>query len=212
MSDIVLFAVGSRICIDVVESCRRNGQSIAAAVRNLPGDVYMGADILLLEAADVPAEIAVLPFLLPLFDPKNRRTALASAQAHGLRTPAQLVDRSSVVADTCRIGDGAYVNAGCVIGGGTMLDQFVFCNRGANIGHHCRIGAFASIGPGAILAGLVEIGADCMIGAGAILLPQVKIGAGALIAPGAVVNRNVPAGGFAAGNPARILMRRPEGV
>ena len=209
MSGLVLFGVGSTFCVDVVETCRRNGQSIAAAIRNVPGPVYSGEGVPLLEAADVTPEVAALPFLLPLFGPQNRRIALAAATEIGFREAAHLVDRTAIVASDSRVQAGVYVNAGCVIGSQASLERFALCNRGANVGHHCRIGAFASIGPGAVIAGLVTIGDEAMIGAGAVFLPQVRIGTGAVVAPGAVVARDVPDGGFAAGNPARISARPP---
>ena len=137
MTGIVLFGAGSPICADVAESCRRNGQRIAAAVRNVPGPVYAGADVVLLEASDVPPEITALPFLLPLFDPRNRRIAFAAATELGFREPARLMDSTAIIASDCAIEAGVYVNAGCIIGSGSTLERFAFCNRGANIGHHC---------------------------------------------------------------------------
>jgi sugar O-acyltransferase (sialic acid O-acetyltransferase NeuD family) len=206
---VVLFGAGSTICADVAESCRRRGRPIAAAIRNVAGPVYAGEGVPVLEADDVTAEIAGLPFLLPLFSPGNRRIAFAAATAHGFRQPARLIDPTAIVASDCAIEDGVYVNAGCIIGSASSLGRFAFCNRGANIGHHCRIGAFASIGPGAVVSGMATVGDDSQVGSGAIILREVRIGVGALIAPGAVVARDVPDNGFAAGNPARILTRRP---
>ena len=207
MNGIVLFGAGSPICVDIVETCRRNGYAIVAAIRNVPGDVYVDASIRVLEAADVTPELALMPFVLPLFGPQNRRKALAAATELGFRNSAKLVDHTAIVASDCQVATGVFVNAGCIIAGAATLGEFAFCNRGANIGHHCRIGAFASIGPGAILAGLVEVGESSQVGAGAVILPEVKIGVGALVAPGAVVGRDVPDNSFAAGNPARIQAR-----
>jgi sugar O-acyltransferase (sialic acid O-acetyltransferase NeuD family) len=209
MTGIVLFGAGSTFCVEAVETCRRNGQHIAAAIRNVPGAVYCGEDLPLLEAADVTPDVAALPFLVPLFRPENRRIAVAAAIELGFDEAVRLVDRTAIVASDCRVEAGVYVNAGCVIGSQARLDRFALCNRGANIGHHCRIGAFTSIGPGAVLAGMVTVGDETMVGAGAIVLPEVRIGAGALVAPGAVVARDIPDGGFAAGNPARISTRPP---
>lgn len=209
VSPIVLFGAGSPICADVVESCRRNGLRIAAAIRNVPGETYAGPGVAVLESGAFPADIALLPFVLPLFEPRNRRLALAAAAGLGFREPARLIDRTAIIASDCAFEPGAYVNAGCIIGSGSTLQRFAFCNRGANIGHHCRVGAFVSIGPGAVLAGSVTIGDDSLIGAGSIILPRVRIGSGVLMAPGAVVSRDVPDGSFVAGNPARILARPP---
>ena len=207
MNGLVLFGAGSTFCVEVIETCRRNGQHIAAAIRNVPGPVYCGEDVRLLEAADVTPDVAALPFLVPLFRPENRHIAMAAAAELGFHEAAHLVDRTAIVASDCVVEAGVYVNAGCIIGGQARLERFALCNRGANIGHHCRVGAFASIGPGAVLSGMVSVGDEAMVGAGAIILPRVRIGAGAAVAPGAVVARDIPDGGFAAGNPARILAR-----
>jgi len=210
-SGIVLFGVGSPICVDIVETCRRNGQPITAGIKNFDGPTYVGDDVDVVDAAVVTPALTALPFLLPLFDPRNRRAARDAATSLGFREPARLVDRTVIRAGDCVVEAGVYVNAGCIIAGAATLGEFAFCNRGANIGHHCRIGAFASIGPGAILAGLVEMGEASQVGAGAVILPKVRIGAGALVAPGAVVARDVPDRGFAAGNPARIQASPPTG-
>jgi hypothetical protein len=204
MSGIVLFGIGSPICADVVETCRRNGLEVSVAIKNLPGEAYVDANIRVMDVADIAPAITGLPFLLPMYDPKNRRSALAAAVEVGFHQPAQVLDCTAIVSRDCRIEAGVYVNAGSIIASGSTLDRFAFCNRGANIGHHCRIGAFASVGPGAILCGSVIVGEDSQVGAGAVILPRVRIGAAAVIAPGAVVTRNVPDRSLAVGNPARI--------
>jgi hypothetical protein len=207
MNGIVLFGAGSPICADVVETCRRNGHAIVAAIRNVPGEVCVDTTVRVVEATEVTPDLAMMPFVLPLFGPHNRRNALAAATDLGFRNQARLVDRTAIVASDCQVAAGVFVNAGCIIAGAATLGEFAFCNRGANIGHHCRLGAFASIGPGAILAGLVEVGEASQVGAGAVILPRVTIGVGAVVAPGAVVARDVPDNGFAVGNPARIQVR-----
>lgn len=210
MTGVVLFGAGSPFCADVAESCRRADLPVVAAVRNVPGPVHVPGDICVVEAAALTPDLLALPFLLPLFGPANRRKALAAATELGFRRMAQLIDPTAIAARDLEVGDGVYVNAGCILATGIRLDRFSLCNRGANLGHGCRLGAFASIGPGAVLCGDVDVGESAQIGAGAIILPKVMIGGGVMVAGGAVVAGDVPAGGFAAGNPARILARRPE--
>lgn len=212
MSGLVLFGIGSPICADVVESCRRNAIEILAGIRNVPGATYGCDGVRVMDAAALADGILDHPFLLPMFKPASRRTALAAALGLGFHRPASLADRTAIIAASAVIEEGAYINAGCILAGKAVLRRFAFCNRAANIGHDCRIGAFASLGPGAILSGSVSIGEDALIGAGAVILPEVTIGAGAIVAPGAVVGRDVPAAGFAAGNPARVLSRPAAGA
>lgn len=104
-----------------------------------------------------------------------------------------------------RLGDGVFMNFGCVI-----LDVV-----------EVTIGAATAIGPGVQIltadhprdpverrAGLesgkpIHIGANVWIGGGAIILPGVTIGDDAVIGAGAVVTRDVASGATVVGNPAR---------
>lgn len=105
-----------------------------------------------------------------------------------------------------RLGDGVFLNFGCVMLDVTQID----------------IGAGAQIGPGVQIltadhprdaarrrAGVefgrpIRIGANVWIGGGALILPGVSIGDDAIIGAGAVVTHDVPAGATATGNPARL--------
>jgi acetyltransferase-like isoleucine patch superfamily enzyme len=132
--------------------------------------------------------------LVPLFRPANRRTAVAQARQLGARRFATVLDPTSILPARIGVGEGIYVNAGCVIGACSELGRFAFVNRGCSLGHHLSLGEFVSLGPGVVIAGQVTIGAGAMIFAGAVLLPKITVGADADVAAGVVVSRDVPAG------------------
>jgi sugar O-acyltransferase (sialic acid O-acetyltransferase NeuD family) len=204
---LVLFGAGSPIIVDYIETCLRLGWSVAAVVRNDAGPVHFEDGPRILDStADLQA-LAAFGCICPLFTPANRASAVADALKAGLRFGPPLVDPTAVVASNTRLGDGSFVNAGCVLGAAGVVGRHVVINRASSIGHHAVIGDFVSIGPGVTLCGQVEIGPGAMIGAGAVVLPQVRIGAFACVAAGAVVSRDVPEGAKIAGNPARILER-----
>jgi sugar O-acyltransferase (sialic acid O-acetyltransferase NeuD family) len=205
---LVIYGAGAPLAIDAEESCLRLGIEIAAAIRNLQGASYVSAKVRLLEADAIPDELKALGIVLPMFTPTHRQSALEDARRRGFTMTETVVDPTSAVASSTRLGAGVYVNAGCTIGGGGEIGDFVLINRAASIGHHARLEDFVSIGPGAVLAGSIRVGRGAVIGAGAVILPQIEIGAGATVGAGAVVTRSVPAGALAVGNPARVTRER----
>jgi maltose O-acetyltransferase len=107
------------------------------------------------------------------------------------------------------LGDGVYMNAGCVIrdsapvriGKGTMLGPSVqvYCPE-----HH-RDPVKRSAG--LEIAKPVTIGENVWIGGAAVILGGVTIGDGAIVGAGSVVRKSVPAASVVAGNPARSIGR-----
>lgn len=105
------------------------------------------------------------------------------------------------------LGDGVYVNSGCVI-----LDS-----APVRIGHRTMLGPGVHIYCADHARGLderrrgleralpVNIGDDVWIGGGAIVLPGITIGDGAVVGAGAIVTRNVSSGACVVGNPARPI-------
>jgi sugar O-acyltransferase (sialic acid O-acetyltransferase NeuD family) len=206
---LVIFGAGGPLTAELEESCGRLGVRIAACVQNRPGPVFTLDSARLVAAAGLPASLAAVPFLCPLFTPTNRRTAVAEAIALGLSPAAALADPTAVVAHSAGLGQGSWISAGCLLGAALRLGRHVLVNRGASLAHHVVVGDFVSIGPGAIVAGQAEIGPGTLIGVGAVVAPGIRIGAECVLAPGAVVWRDMPAGHIALGNPATIR-RRPR--
>lgn len=205
LGDVVLYATGSPLVVDVAESLARAGVTLRAAVRNRPGEDFLGQRTRTVVPETLPPELLALTFLVPLFTPANRWAATREAFAKGFRHQATLIDPTAITPRDLSVGPGSYVNAGCTLGAETRIGASVIVNRASSVGHHGIVEDFASIGPGCTLAGQVSIGRGALIGAGSVVVPGVRIGHGAVIAAGSVVRRDVPPGTLVAGNPARQM-------
>jgi sugar O-acyltransferase (sialic acid O-acetyltransferase NeuD family) len=205
---VVVFGVGSSLVADLEEGLARAGVELAAAVRNTAHPPRLLDPSRVVVPEELGPELLALPHLVPLFTPANRRAAAAEAGAAGFARPYTLVDPTAVVPPSANCGAGVWVNAGCVIGAATVLEDFALVNRGAGIGHHARLGPYASVGPGAVLTGHVTLEAGATVAAGAVVLPERTVGADAVVGAGAVVTRDVPPGTVAVGNPARVVGER----
>jgi sugar O-acyltransferase (sialic acid O-acetyltransferase NeuD family) len=204
LSSIILFGAGSPILSDVLETCARLGWVVAALVQNLAGAPPFESGFTVLRPTELAPEHLALGFAIPLFGPANRELAWREADGLGARRFDPLIDPTAIVPSRLSVEEGAYVNAGVVIGARTQLGRFAFVNRGARIGHHVTLADFVSVGPGANLGGKVSVGRGALIGMGAVIVPGVTVGEGATVGAGAVVLRDVPVGATVVGNPARI--------
>jgi len=199
---ILLFATGSTIIVDVEESLARARIAIAAGVRNIEGEAYCSAPER--TPASLPAELKFLPFLVPLFNPHHRHSASLEAESIGLRTPFTLIDPTSILPRHIDFGAGSYVNAGCTLSAFSRFGRYTFINRAVTIGHHAQVGDFVSIGPGCVLAGHITIEDKALIATGSTILPGLTIGRNAIVGAGSVVTRDVPPDTLVYGNPARV--------
>ncbi|MEA2993534.1 MAG: hypothetical protein QOD40_2454 [Alphaproteobacteria bacterium] len=202
---IVLFGIGSSIVVEHIESCRRLGWSVFAAIKNRPGKIYIEDEANAITLDAITPELLAYPCICPLFTPANRAMAAREAELLGFRFEECLIDPSAAISSTARIDGGSYVNTACIVGSETSISRHVLINRGASVGHHVQIDDCASVGPGAIIGGLAVIGKGAMIGAGAIVLPEIKVGAFAVVGAGALVTRDVACGARVMGNPARVV-------
>jgi sugar O-acyltransferase (sialic acid O-acetyltransferase NeuD family) len=202
---IVIYAIGSPVVVDVAETCQRLQIKIAAWVKNFDGESFAPSDVVVTEADHLSPDLLQHEFIVPLFTPHYRLSAVTQARQHGLLRPATLIDPTAVVASSTTFGPGSYVNTLANIGAAGRIGAFCFINRGATLGHHAEIADFVAIGPSAVLAGMAQIGKGVMIGAGAIVLPRISIGAGAVVSAGAVVTQAVAPHTMVAGNPARVV-------
>jgi sugar O-acyltransferase (sialic acid O-acetyltransferase NeuD family) len=128
-------------------------------------------------------------------------------KAEGAPAPT-LVHPRATVSRSCRIGEGAVVFAGSVLGAGVRIGDNAVVYSGALVEHDCRLADHVYLGPGVVLSGSIAVERRAFLGSGAVVLPGVTIGEAAVVAAGAVVTRDVAAGETVVGTPARAVVQR----
>jgi len=207
-SRVILFGIRSPLVVDVEETLQRCGieVDVAVSVNDTP---RMWDSSRIIELKEFKPRSGTF-FFSTAFSPLRRSELIEQARALGLKLCEPLCDPTAIIPRFCRIGDGSFINAGVVIGAGTLLGEAVLVNRSASIGHHVALGDRVSIGPGATLAGDIRVGENSVIGAGAVIQPDVRIGSNVLISAGAVVRKHVEDNSLVAGNPATSRPFKPS--
>jgi sugar O-acyltransferase (sialic acid O-acetyltransferase NeuD family) len=121
---------------------------------------------------------------------------------------ASLVDPSSFVSRTARLGAGCVIYPNCFVGLNACLGDRVFVLSGSVINHDNRLEDNVVLCSNVSLAGGVHVEADCYLGQASTVRQFLRIGRGSLIGMGSVVVADVPPNSVMVGNPARRLRDR----
>lgn len=121
---------------------------------------------------------------------------------------ATLIDPSTFVSRTARIGAGCVIYPHCFVGLNAVLADRVFMLAGSVINHDSRLEERVVVCSGVTLAGGVHVEAGCYLGQASTVRQNLRIGRGSLIGMGAVVVETVEPGSVMAGNPALKLRER----
>jgi len=203
MKELLLYSCGSDLIVDFIEVCIKNNTKIKFIVNNIEGFVPKSVSEYIL--VNDLATNSKIPFLVPLFTPRNRFLASNEALKKGLIPFTILNDKNNDLPFYFSHGVGCFINKRVVIGAESKIGDFVVINRGACLGHHLVLENYVSIGPGVTTGGGVKIGKGALIGTGATLLPEVNIGENAIVGGGAVVTKDVPSNSIVIGNPAKVI-------
>lgn len=106
-------------------------------------------------------------------------------------TFATIIHPTAYVAGTAKLGAGAVVCAGSIIGAYARIGQHVIINTNSSVDHDCRLDDFSSIGPNATLGGNVKIGKLSFVAISATVAQGINIADYVLVGACAVVLRNI---------------------
>lgn len=104
----------------------------------------------------------------------------------GYELPA-IIDKTSVIACECKIGEGSFVGKNAVINSCSTVGNMAIINTGVIIEHSCRIGDYTHVAVGSVLCGEVFVGKHTLIGAGSSILQGINIGDDCIIGMGSNV-------------------------
>ena len=68
-----------------------------------------------------------------------------------------LVHPAATVSNRTKLGEGVVIEAGCVVAGFGIIDDYTRVGRGATVGHHTEVGKYSTINPGVTLSGNCRI-------------------------------------------------------
>jgi len=123
-----------------------------------------------------------------------------------------LIDPSTFVSRTAKIGVGCVIYPNCFIGLSARIGDYVFSFSSTVINHDDIIEDRVQFGSGVTLAGNVHVEPDCFLGQASTCIQKLTIGRNSLIGMGSVVVKNVEPYSVMAGNPAKKLRELPPDV
>ncbi len=125
---------------------------------------------------------------------------------------ATLIDRTSKISPTAKIGEGTIINEFSTVHSQAVIAQNVLIDTFCKISHDIKIGSHSVISANAAFGGRINFGERVFVGMGAALRENISIGNDAVIGMGSVVLKSVENCVTVVGNPARVLTNSAQKV
>jgi sugar O-acyltransferase (sialic acid O-acetyltransferase NeuD family) len=125
---------------------------------------------------------------------------------------ATLVDPSSIISPTSKLGEGVIVAPFCSISSSAQIGDNVAINTNSIIGHDIVVGEHSVISSFVNIGGACLVGKSSYLGMGVFIKENLSIGSLVIIGMGSVVFKDIPDQVIAMGNPARPLRRNENNL
>jgi len=106
------------------------------------------------------------------------------------------------------LGEGALIQAGCILTCDIEVGPFAVLNIGVTLSHDAKVGPFSSLHPGVRLAGGASVGHGAELGMGTHVIPLGHVGDRARTGALAAVVRDIAPQTTSVGVPARPLVKK----
>jgi sugar O-acyltransferase (sialic acid O-acetyltransferase NeuD family) len=118
-------------------------------------------------------------------------------------TLVAVIHPTAWVADTARIGTGAFIGPHAIIHAGARVGRGTIVNSGAVVEHDCVVGDWVHLAPGVVLCGGAQVGRGALVGANAVVRECRRIADWSVVGCGAAVVSDLSVPGVYVGVPAR---------
>jgi len=164
-------------------------------------DEFVDEDSLPLSTFD-PSEYEVM---VAIGDSRTRRKMIEKLPPH--TKYFTFIHHTAIIGKDCKMGDGTFIGAYCIITSNVSLGQHALLSRGNHVGHDNYSGAFLSMMPGSITSGNVTLGEEVYIGTNSCIREKLSIHRSVIIGMGSVVISDIQSPGTYAGVPAKRICK-----
>lgn len=116
--------------------------------------------------------------------------------------PVNAIHKSAIIATSCSIGHGNFINAGVILSNNTKIGHHNIINTNAIIEQEVQMANYVQIGANSVINPKVTIEEGAFIGSGATIVAGITIGKKTRIGAGSVVVNHVEKNQTIFGNPA----------